>query len=143
MIRKISLKQFKQIYSLVPRLCVEVLILTQDGILLTKRTIAPAKGQWHIPGGTVLKGEKLENAVKRVAKSELGLNVKVVKFLGVIQYSFRNYFGFPVGLAYAAKITGGQLDLDKKLANDAKFFKKLPKNTIQVQKKFIIENINF
>ncbi|MFA7653583.1 MAG: NUDIX domain-containing protein [Candidatus Magasanikbacteria bacterium] len=141
MIKQLTSKQFKQIFSAVPRLCVEVIIQSNKGVILTKRTIPPAIGFWHVPGGTVLKGEKLEAAVVRVAKSELGLKVKVIKFLGVIQYSFKNYFGSPVGLAYSVKIIGGKFNFDKKVASDAKFFKKLPNNTIPEQKKFITKHI--
>ncbi|MBI2057057.1 NUDIX hydrolase [Candidatus Pacearchaeota archaeon] len=79
--RKISQKKFSWIYSQVPRLCVEVILKTKDGVLLTKRLIPPSKGRWHFPGSGVLFGETLKQAVKRTAKEEINLNVE----------TFRNY----------------------------------------------------
>jgi len=67
-VRKLPLKEFKTIYSKVPRLCVDLVIRNKQGTLLTKRDIPPDLGWWHFPGGTVLIGETLENTVQRVAK---------------------------------------------------------------------------
>src|SRR6185295_8718349 len=67
-VKRLAKKEFDAIYSLVPRLTVEVVVQTDAGIVLTRRAIEPAKGKWHIPGGTVFKGETLRQAVKRVAR---------------------------------------------------------------------------
>ncbi|MFH0805336.1 MAG: NUDIX domain-containing protein, partial [Patescibacteria group bacterium] len=66
-VKKLPFSEFKSIYSRVPRLCVEIMVKTNNGVLLLKRNIDPEKGKWHLPGGTVLKGERLEDTVKRVA----------------------------------------------------------------------------
>src|SRR6056297_2231456 len=103
-VKKMPFKEYKKIYSIVPRLCVEVILLTNKGIALTKRDIPPAIGKWHIPGGTVLKGENLVKAVKRLAQEELEENIEVQKMLGVIEYNFTNYFDQPVGIAFLVKL---------------------------------------
>lgn len=135
-VKKLPFKEFKKIYSRVPRLCVEVIVKTKTGIVLTKRNIPPAKGSWHIPGGTILKGETLEQAVKRKASEELGLKVNVKKNLGVIEYSFKKYFSQPIGIAFLVEIVSGQLRLNKD-DSDIRIFKKLPKNIIKEQKVFL------
>lgn len=136
-IKKLNLKEFKYIYSRVPRLCVEVVIKTNDGILLTKRNIKPSRGQWHIPGGTILMGETIERAVKRVAKEELGVKVNIKKMSGIIEYHIKNYFSQPIGLTFIAKIISNNgIKLDKQ-ANDAKFFKIIPQNTVKEHKLFL------
>lgn len=132
-LKKFPFEEFKSIYSRVPRLCVEVVIKTKDGIVLTKRDIPPAKGQWHIPGGTVLMGERLEDAVKRLAEEELGVKVEIERLLGVIEYSFKNYFSQPIGIAYLTKITSGQLSSGRNTKALGQF-KIIPKNTIKAQK---------
>jgi colanic acid biosynthesis protein WcaH len=66
-----------------PQVCVEVVLDTEAGILLAKRTNKPAKGEWFWPGGRLYKGEKLEAAARRVAREELGIGVTVEKHLGV------------------------------------------------------------
>lgn len=84
--KKIPKEDFDYIYSKVPRLCVDLIVLIKQGIVLTKRLIPPYKGMWHIPGGTVLYGETLEEAVNRVADEELGVKVIIEKNLGFVEY---------------------------------------------------------
>ena len=48
-------KLFDEIYSKVPRLCVDIIIKSEDGILLPLRSIEPYEGKWHIPGGQYIK----------------------------------------------------------------------------------------
>jgi ADP-ribose pyrophosphatase YjhB (NUDIX family) len=99
--------EFDSIYSRVPRLSVEVVIATpQEGVLLTRRDIPPNVGAWHIPGGTVLFGEPVVEAVKRVARDELGLEVEVGQLLGYIEYPshYENGLDSPVGLAFSCSV---------------------------------------
>lgn len=131
--RKMPFAEFKSIYSRVPRLCVEVIIKTKEGIVLTKRTIEPEKGKWHTPGGTVLKGEKLADTVIRVAREETGLVVKPHRLLGVLEFSFPGYFSQPIALAYEVVKISGKLKNDSH-SDSIRFFKKIPKNTIHEHK---------
>jgi ADP-ribose pyrophosphatase YjhB (NUDIX family) len=99
--------EFDGIYRRVPRLCVEVVIGDPDrGVLLMLREIPPNIGAWHIPGGTVLFGEPLADAVRRVAGDELGLPVDVGELLGCIEYPshYQNGLDSPVGLAFHCRI---------------------------------------
>jgi NUDIX domain len=99
-------EEFFAIYRRVPRLCVEVVIVDpKRGVLLTLRDIPPNVGAWHIPGGTVLFGESLVEAVKRVARDELSLEVEVGELLGYIEYPshYENGLDSPVGLAFQAQ----------------------------------------
>ena len=41
----------------VPVVSVDLLVLTDDGVVLAKRTNEPAKGEWFVPGGRVRKGD--------------------------------------------------------------------------------------
>lgn len=137
-IKDISSKEFHSIYARVPRLCVEVIVQTKDGILLTKRAIEPCKGEWHTPGGTVIKGEKLEQTVKRVAKAELGLKIKIKEILGVIEYTkIKNYSGHAIGIVFLVEpISRNRIKLDRQ-ASEFGFFKIMPRNTIRDQKIFL------
>ena len=102
--------EFDAIFSRVPRLCVEVVIRAPErGVLLMLRDIPPNVGAWHIPGGTVMFGERLTDAVQRVARDELGLEVTVGDLLGYIEYPshYENGLDSPVGLAFASTPTAG------------------------------------
>ena len=47
---------------------VEVLITSEErGVLLALRDVDPCRGMWNLPGGTVRFGERLVDAVRRVA----------------------------------------------------------------------------
>jgi len=135
--KRFSLKEFEKIYSKVPRLCVDLVIRTRKGILLTKRAINPWKGFWHTPGGTVLLNEKIECAVKRVAKEELNLDVSIKKILGTMEifYKGKNYAKHTISIVILVRIKSGKVILDKQ-AKDWKMFKILPKKMISNQKYF-------
>ncbi len=132
--RGLSVKDFNHIYSRVPRVCVEVILENKGEILLTKRKIQPDAGKWHFPGGTVRFEESLRDAVKRVAKSELGIDVKIKKQLGVIEFLRKSYH--PVSIAFLVKGKPGKIKLNFQ-ASEFKFFKKIPGNTVKEHFKFI------
>ncbi len=136
-IKKIPFKEFKKIYSTVPRLCVEVVVLKNNELLLIRRTIEPAVGQWHTPGGTVLKGEDLNSAVKRVALEELGLKVRPIKNLGIIEYkSYVNHYSQDISVVFLVEVKKyTKISLDGH-ADKFGFFLEIPKNTIVDQKNF-------
>ncbi len=136
--QRLKFKEFKYFFSRVRRLCIELIIQTKDGILLSKRDIPPAKGKWHIPGGTVLYGETLEQAVSRVAEDELSVKVKIIKQLGTIEYSRNGKSGYehPLGIAYLVSIVSGKLRGSYQ-AKNIKAFQTLPKAMIFEQKKFL------
>lgn len=94
--------EYEAIYARVPRLTVELVIVSSDGILLTRRQAGPCAGLWHIPGGTVRYGEPLTDAVHRVAFQELGVEVLNDGLLGYIEYPshFERGLDWPVGIAF-------------------------------------------
>ena len=143
-IERLPYIKFKKIYSCVPRLNIELIILTPKGILLTLRSIEPYKGEWHVPGGTVLFREKIKDTVARVAREELGVEVLIKKYLGYIEYESHEkigYFGHSVGLAFLCGIKSEEICLNH-AASRAGFFKKIPKNTLIDQKKFLSSLLN-
>lgn len=137
MIKRLPLKTFKSIYSKVPRLTIDLIIKAPPGIVLSKRDIVPAKGMWHVPGGTVYYSETHQQAVERIALDETGLKVKIVKLLGVIEYLREKYsLGHCTAIVYLVKITSGELRGSFQ-AKELKFFTSVPKNTIPEQAKFL------
>lgn len=98
--------EFKAIYSKIPRLSIEVIVRNKAGaVFLTKRAIEPCAGQWHIPGGTVLFGETLLDAVKRVAQRELGISVEQAVQNGYIEYKSHLDHSFDYPIAFVFEVT--------------------------------------
>ena len=67
-----------------PKACVAILITQGENILLARRGIEPAKGQWDIPGGFADAGESVEETVVREALEETTLRVQVREYLGSV-----------------------------------------------------------
>lgn len=122
----------------------EVILIENKKVLLIRRTIAPAIGLWHTPGGTVLKGESLGDTVRRVAKEEIGADVKLLEMLGVIEYrSFKNHYSQDISIAFLVKRKKiGSIKLDGH-ADKCDFFEHIPANTIKEQKDFLKSHLNF
>ena len=77
----------------------------QDGhILLTRRSIDPAKGRWTFPGGFVDFGESTVEAAVRETLEETGLSVRLAGLVGVYSYT-----DSPVIIVYRAHVIGGTL----------------------------------
>lgn len=137
-------EKYKEIFSLVPRLTIDAIIWDKDnGIVLTKRAIDPWIGYWHIPGGTVSKGERLEEAVKRIVKQEINVDVEIENFLGFNEYMNEihpDWTGHSVCLEFLVKIVGGELKVDHQ-ASAVQRFKTLPEPIIAEQKEFLLKNL--
>lgn len=132
-----SLEEYHKIYSKVPRAVVECIIKSDKGVLLTKRAIEPFKGLWHLPGGTIGINETIEDAVKRVAKEEVNLEVEVGTFLGIIDwFNYAKLGEHTISLCYEIIKFSGEIKLDYQ-ATEAKFFQKIPRNTIKNHYNFL------
>src|SRR6516165_12721127 len=68
---------YNQILGNVPIACVDLSIVANGCVLLVKRKDPPARGQWWVPGGRVLKGEKMKETARRKAREEVGLDCHV------------------------------------------------------------------
>lgn len=128
--------EFDRIFSRVPRLTVEVLITSEErGVLLALRDVDPCRGMWNLPGGTVRFGERLLDAVRRVAADELGISVRVGALVGYIEYPshYENGLDSPVGLVF------GAVQLDQAPPH-GQWFTALPENMHEEQKDFLLEH---
>jgi len=84
----ISEDLYKKILQCLPISCVDIAIIAQGAVLLVKRKDFPAKGQWWLPGGRVLKGEMMKETALRKAREEVGLECHA----GPIIYTAERFF---------------------------------------------------
>ncbi len=136
---KLNHRDYKEIYSKIPRICIDLLVTDGDKFLLTRRKISPDNGKWHLPGGTILFKESFKESIKRIAKSELGINVDVVKKIGTIEFLRIN--AHEITIVFLVRKKPGKIKLDFQ-ADKFRFFKKIPKNTIKPQFKFLEGYLN-
>lgn len=78
--------RYKEIQRIMPIPCVDLLVVHQRRLLLMLRNNEPAKNHWFTPGGRIHKGEKIEEAVKRVLTEETGLTPVKIEKKGVMSH---------------------------------------------------------
>ena len=77
----LPLTTFKTVVESTPLISIDLIVRNKKGeVLLGQRINRPAKGDWFVPGGRILKDESFDNAFKRLIKSELNL-VYYIKYL--------------------------------------------------------------
>lgn len=110
--RWISSDEWATIVRNVPIVSVDLVIEHSGGVILGRRENEPAKGEWFVPGGRVQKFESLTDAVHRIAREELGIDVTIRRQLGVYEHMYdesdvsegngKHY----VANAYVVQVTG-------------------------------------
>ena len=99
-----------------PKLTVDAVVITPDGVVLVKRKNPPFQGMWALPGGFVEVGETTEDACKREVLEETGIEIDIVRLLGVYSDPKRDPRGHTVSAVYVAVPTGGELRADSDAA---------------------------
>lgn len=138
----LSNKEYDKIYSRVPRACVDLVIKSPKGILFCKRKIQPYKGSWHLPGGRVMFRESINKAIARIALKEVGLQIKVKKLLGYMEFLKEVQNNSPrhtISFVFLAELVSGQPKNDEN-SEVVMFFKEMPKAVLPIHGKFLREN---
>lgn len=126
----LSDKNYEFIYTNVPRICIDLVLIKDNYILLIKRDIEPHIGKWHIPGGAVLFGENINDSIQRLAKIEIGNKVKVKKLLYInemLREKRKNKIYHSIAITFLVE---GNF-------KNGKLFSKIPCNTLPEQKKML------
>ncbi len=91
--------------------CGAIIVNEKNETILLKRTSKTRNGAgfWAKPGGGVEFGEKIEDAVRREVKEELGVDVEIIKFLGFSEGILKSENQHWVSFNYLAKIIGGEI----------------------------------
>jgi len=114
----------KRKYPDQPIIGVGAIIFRGDQVLLIQRGQEPSRGQWSIPGGAVLVGETLAEAVKREIFEETHLEVQVLTLVKVLERLFRDSDGrvayHYVLVDFLCHCLAGELQSDSD-AQDARF----------------------
>lgn len=77
---------WRTVVTHVPIVSVDLVVRHEGGVVLGRRTNQPGRGEWFVPGGRVRKGERLTEAVHRVARTELGVEIDIERRLGVDEH---------------------------------------------------------
>ncbi|AAL81714.1 NUDIX hydrolase [Pyrococcus furiosus DSM 3638] len=105
---------------------VDIVIIHNGNIVLIERKNDPYKGYLALPGGFVEYGEKVEEAAIREAKEETGLDVKLLRVVGVYSDPNRDPRGHTITVAFLAIGLG-----EPKAGDDAKKVHLIPIEEIE------------
>lgn len=126
----LSDEDFLKTFENAPRAAANLIVKDREGrVLLTRRNIPPDRGRWHIPGGFILKNERVEDCLKRVAKKELGLDLdESPQVLGVFDDLDKDERGHVIDIAYGVTIDDTTKLQTTDETAEIKFFEKLPED---------------
>lgn len=83
--------------EMMPIACVDFVLVMDGKALLVNRSDPPAKGQWWVPGGRVIKGEFMRETAVRKAKEEIGIDISVGPIIHTDETIFQDGpYGIPV-----------------------------------------------
>lgn len=111
-----------------PKLMVDVVIPSREGVVLIRRGSEPFEGRWALPGRFVDVGETVEQAAAREAAEETGLNIELARLVGVYSDPERDPRGHNVSVAFLARVLSGELSA----ATDASEVSTLDPSTVEL-----------
>jgi colanic acid biosynthesis protein WcaH len=118
---KADTETFLKIIEYTPLVSIDLIVSDEQGrILLGFRRNRPAQNTYFVPGGRIRKNERIQDALDRISRTELGIALGKGRLLGAFNHFYDdNYINLPglsthyVVLAYAFKING-----NAKIVND-------------------------
>ena len=111
-------EKFLAVVDVVPLVAMD-LVLVRGGteILLGLRNNRPAQGFWFVPGGRIRKNEPMKQALIRVAREELGLELSSLAqppvHMGAFQHFYGDCFAGEVGVSTHYVVMGNLVHLPK------------------------------
>lgn len=116
MSKLVPIEQFKIVVEYAPLVSIDLVTMYQDKVLLGRRVNKPALGYYFTTGGIVRKNESFQEAQKRIAKDELGIELThEPKFIGVFEHFYDDSIFDSVSTHYVNH--GYLLELDSTLVN--------------------------
>ncbi len=92
---------FLQVIEATPLVSIDLIIRNPRAeVLLGKRRNRPAQGFWFVPGGRILKNERIGDALQRIAETEIGWvpPPEGLCFKGVYEHLYEDNFHASTGI---------------------------------------------
>ena len=112
-------EKFLEVIDRVPLVSLDLIINdSQNRILMGKRTNAPAKGKWFVPGGRIYKNETLDCAFERICLAEIGIrhSLNQAKLVGAFTHIYNTNIFEAQGVSTHYVVLGYQFNMDTKIS---------------------------
>src|SRR5580693_7640598 len=93
--RLLSASDFAEVVRLTPLISIDLILRNSNGdALLGVRNNEPAKGFYFVPGGRILKNERIADAFRRIILNETGVSADISQstFKGVFEHIYDSNF---------------------------------------------------
>ena len=93
---------FLKIVELTPLVSIDLIVFNDsDEVLLGYRRNQPARDSWFVPGGKILKDERISSAIRRISLTELGLELDptLARFKGAYEHLYSDNFAGAEGIS--------------------------------------------
>jgi len=88
---KLSDSTFKTVIDSTPLISIDLLVRKDNKVLLGRRVNKPAQGHFFSVGGRIHKNESINDAMSRLAQTELNIEIKLTpKFIGVFEHFYND-----------------------------------------------------
>ena len=91
-----------------PKVATAVVVEQDGGIVLGRRAIEPAYGEWCLPGGFVNDDEDPAAAAVRECREEINVEVELTALLGIYHVA-KTTASSIVGIAYRGRVADGEM----------------------------------
>lgn len=92
----LPVEDFLHVVATAPLVSMDLIVENQRGeVLLGLRRNEPAAGFWFVPGGRILKNERLDQAFLRISRNELGVEIsrQSAESLGIYEHFYETNAG--------------------------------------------------
>jgi colanic acid biosynthesis protein WcaH len=117
---RLDKKEFMEVVRNTPLISIDLIIKDSQGrILLGLRKNQPAKNMWFVPGGRIMKNEKIEDAFLRITEDELGTKMSKGLFtpLGIYDHIYEDNFSGDESFGTHYVVLAHHVQLNKPLHN--------------------------
>ncbi|WP_322010114.1 GDP-mannose mannosyl hydrolase [Paraburkholderia sp. J12] len=112
----LSPTEFLDVVRLAPLVAIDLIVEDAEGrVLVGRRRNRPARGTWFVPGGRILKDERLDGAFTRIVETELGIAAvqrTAARFCGVYEHLYPDNFAAENGIGTHYVVLAYALTLD-------------------------------
>ena len=100
--KHLNREEFLKVVEHTPLVSIDLIVYNLDGkVLVGLRKNRPAQNTWFVPGGKFLKNERIADAMCRISKVELGVEISALQahFKGVYEHLYPDNFADAPGIS--------------------------------------------